>query len=533
MVSLAESSINGEASVTVLFRAVTSLENAGKPVPSARVAKLLNDALTKDAGLLSLGLGLQLAAKLSRTDQAPFLARIPAAISQADEVDGRLLQYEGGLGVTVSIFKGILDLSTAANSKETGISSVQVIKFVNYFLSRSTVQTAKNGAELLQVLKLLSANKYQVPVIVSLYGSTAVSANNPNLVIKVTNAFGGSLNREFRVSAKLNDLSDVLKFSPVQGDSTLFAIDLLSQPKRWPAGRYTLKVTVEPVKVDRLLVISGDAQFSVAIQSKVSLDSIEIGVGEKDQLAIHHELVEYPAGLKKGLECDGGQKLSVKFCVRDQTQSKDLTVQQALIYFVNAKTNEETVFVADLDRISKVYNKDVNLAYRGKEFNYQSGDYLIKLVVGDALLQEPISWTLGKVNIQFNQDAEVEGNWLQRYEAKPEIVHRFREPEKRPPVLVSHAFTLAALTPVLVLLFSWYLIGLNLSRFRFSLSALLFHGSLGLIFALYTLFFIRLNMFVTIKCLSGVLVLTFLSGYYLLRGLASSTKLGSCDFIVS
>ena len=113
-------------------------------------------------------------------------------------------------------------------------------------------------------------------------------------------------------------------------------------------------------------------------------------------------------------------------------------------------------------------------------------------------------------------------SWSQRYEMKPEIVHRFREPEKRPPVLVSFAFTAAVLAPVPILLLSWYLIGLNLSRFRFSLSALLFHGSLGLIFALYTLFYIRLNMFVTMKCLSGVLVIAFLSGYYLLRGLASS-----------
>lgn len=525
MTSTVESSLSNEATAIVLYRAVTSLENVGKPVQSARVAKLLNDALAKDTGLLSLGLGLQLASKLSRTDQAPFVKRISEIIAQADEIDGRLLQYEGGLGVTASIFKGIFDLSTAANSKETGLSSTQVIKFVNYFLSRLTVQTAKNGAELLQILQLLASNKYHVPVVVSLYGSNVLNENNQNLVVKVTNTLGASLApREFRVSAKLNDLSEVYKFGQVQGDSTLFALDLLNQPKRLPAGRYTLKVTVEPTKVDRLLVISGDAAFNVLIQSKVGLDSIEIGAGEKDQLAIRHEPVEYPAGRTGSLELDGSQKLSIKFCVRDLAQSKDLTVQQALVYLVHSQTNRETVFIADQDRISKVYHKEVNLAYRGKEFGYQSGDYLLKLVVGDSLLQEPISWTLGKLNIQFNQDTpEPEVAWTQRYEAKPEIVHQFRQPEKRPPVLVSSVFTLAVLAPVLVLLASWYLVGFNLSRFRFSLSALLFHGSLLLIFALYTQFFLRLNMFTTLKCLSGVLVTLFLSGYYLLRGLASSS----------
>ena len=48
-----------------------------------------------------------------------------------------------------------------------------------------------------------------------------------------------------------------------------------------------------------------------------------------------------------------------------------------------------------------------------------------------------------------------------QYEAKPEIVHMFREPEKRPPATVSYAFTALVLLPLLILLVAWKLIGVN------------------------------------------------------------------------
>lgn len=521
--------INGEIStVANLFKVVSCLENAGKPIQSAKIAKLLNDAQTKDESFLSIGLSLQLAAsKLTRGEQTAFLNRIPGILAKADEIDGRYLQFEGGLGVTQSIVKGIFDLTTAANKETTGLTSSDVSKFVNYFLSRLTVQTAKGAAELLQILKLLSDNKHHIPVVIALDGSNVVNEQNTNIVVRLTDTIGQTLGREFRVTGKLNDLSDILKFSPVQGErSTRYVVDLEQQTKKLPAGTYNLQITVEPVKkVDKLLVINAFESTIVIQSSNVQLDSVEIGVGEKDQLAIKHESVEYPVSLKKKLECDNSQKISIKFCVRDLAQTKDLTVQQALIYFVNEKTRDEIVFVADQDRISKVYNKDINLAYRGKEFNYLNGDYSIRLVVGDLALQRSISWTVAEVNLQFdNHDPIIETSWLNRYKERPEIVHQFRQAEPRPPTSVSHAFTLLCLSPVLVLIACWSKIGLNLSKFPFTLSAVLFHGSLLLIFVLYTLFFIRLNMFTTIKCLSGVLFTAFLSGYFLLKHLASKSS---------
>lgn len=68
---------------------------------------------------------------------------------------------------------------------------------------------------------------------------------------------------------------------------------------------------------------------------------------------------------------------------------------------------------------------------------------------------------------------------------RPEIIHMFRPPEKRPPTVVSTVFIALVAAPVLVLLVLWSRLGLNLDSLASvpKLHALLFHVSLtGTIF---------------------------------------------------
>ena len=106
------------------------------------------------------------------------------------------------------------------------------------------------------------------------------------------------------------------------------------------------------------------------------------------------------------------------------------------------------------------------------------------------------------------------------YEPKPEINHIFREPEKRPPSFVSDAFTVVILGTFVLLLGLWVKIGVNVSNFSFSLSALGFHSGLALIFGLFFVSWLQMDMFQTLKCLSGIALLTFLSGHSLLKDMS-------------
>ena len=67
------------------------------------------------------------------------------------------------------------------------------MKFVNYFLSRKFVLTPKGASEVIDSLSLFTTNKFHIPLIVSKYGSSALSAENPILTVKVTNVLGQSV----------------------------------------------------------------------------------------------------------------------------------------------------------------------------------------------------------------------------------------------------------------------------------------------------------------------------------------------------
>jgi oligosaccharyltransferase complex subunit delta (ribophorin II) len=113
-----------------------------------------------------------------------------------------------------------------------------------------------------------------------------------------------------------------------------------------------------------------------------------------------------------------------------------------------------------------------------------------------------------------------------RYGPKPEIRHLFREPEKRPPTLVSDAFTVLVILPLILLIGLWIAIGVNLSGFSFGIANIGFHTGTALILSLMvSAFWKNMDMFLILKCLSGVLLITFLSGHYLLKGFAKRRQL--------
>ena len=113
-----------ESTVLELYRIASSLANLGKPIDSAKFSKLLVAAMKRDETLLNTGLAFQLASKFSKAeDRNVFVEKIGDTIVQADEINGKLLQFEGGLGVSAAIVNGIYQLATASN-KPIGITNV-------------------------------------------------------------------------------------------------------------------------------------------------------------------------------------------------------------------------------------------------------------------------------------------------------------------------------------------------------------------------------------------------------------------------
>merc|ERR1719300_1067893 len=207
--------------------------------------------------------------------------------------------------------------------------------------------------------------------------------------------------------------------------------------------------------------------------------------------------------------------IGLKFAVKDKTEK--IAVHQAFVSLINAASGAEVDYSFELDLSSA----------KAKEFaDSGSGKYQMRLIVGDAAIANPMSWHLADLDLSFGEGAEVDVAAGAGDGAKPEIKHKFREPEKRPPTAVSNAFTLLCLVPFAVMFGAWAKLGVNVSGFPVSLSGLGFHLGLGSIFALYYFFWLNMSMFTTLKYLIMIGVVTFLCGNSMLSKIAEKRKAG-------
>lgn len=73
-----------------------------------KIVKNLQTILKKDDSLVNLGYSFTIAADLGATYGQPIADKIAEVVAQADEVDGKMLQFEGGLSTTALVLNGAL-----------------------------------------------------------------------------------------------------------------------------------------------------------------------------------------------------------------------------------------------------------------------------------------------------------------------------------------------------------------------------------------------------------------------------------------
>ncbi|PWA35715.1 Ribophorin II [Artemisia annua] len=147
-----------------------------------------------------------------------------------------------------------------------------------------------------------------------------------------------------------------------------------------------------------------------------------------------------------------------------------------------------------------------------EKFFYLSGQCDIELTVGDAVMENSFLQLLGSIELDLPKAPEkatqpppqVVSPYL-RFGPKAEINHIFRVPEKRPPQEVSYAFLGLVLVPLLTFLVGLLRLGVNFKNFPTSAVpatfAILFHGGIAAVLLLYVLFWLKLDLFTTLKTL--------------------------------
>lgn len=477
---------------------------------TASILKILQDLLKKDDSIVSLGYAFHIASELG--GGAAFVAdRVEDAIVQADEVDGKMLQFEGGLSITALVVTGIFRV-TNIFKKPIPLDSEQAVKFATYFLNRRSVQSAKGAHVLIEALKTLNSAGKSTPVCIQLVGNGQLDSDNPVLNVAVLDLLGNPIipppqNIYGKILLKKDNsvLAEKVQLTPKSSDKSIFAAQLSNyKPTR---GIYSV-------------VINADDTFTQTmffkVLGRVKVHSLEIGVAEADtSSSVKKQSVTYPQTLPGTLKADNTQKILLKTVLTDESTTKVITVHQAFVLMFNVETEEEIIFVAEQDS-NKAYKFDMDVGSHGADFRYKSGNYELHLIIGDSSISNSFNWHVANVELKFPQEMETSIK-LPIRNTLPEIEHMFRPPEKRPPRFVSDVFTGLCLTPLVLLLIFWGKLGMNLSNFTFELSTLGFHSGFGGILALFAVFWVNLNMFQTLRLLIPIAVFTFICGNRLLR----------------
>lgn len=490
--------LDNEKSTTADIRyAAEALTLLNQNIPNAgKVSQNLQARLKEDDNLPSLGQALHAAAILGNAGKFA-LDRIEDVVVQADEIDGKILQWEGGLSITSLLVTGLYRLPS-----NNPLNAVQAEKIANYLLTRRTVQTSKGVLALLEAIIALT-NSNVSPVSISVLGSSQVSVEKPELKIRVSDLLGRPLKPTpspivAQSATRIADDVVVLSKEPLKPGSnpTEFILSLKLEP-----GYY------------RIALMAGTHSTSVnaRVLGPISIQSFEIGLEESDGTSAPKlTKLSDPNKLQSNLIADSSQKLIVKFVLTRP-------VHQAFLRLSSINT-KEVIFIAEGDTTNKNYKVDVHLA---TELS-QSGTYDIELILGDSVVTNPIRWQIGKVEVTLGPSSTVAEPKKNDRGFKPEIKHLFRPAEKRPAEFISILFTLATLIPFFIMLIIWMKLGLNFKNF--TTLSIPFHIGFGAILGLYTLFWLKLDMFTTCAWLIPIGGFTFLAGNKLLSHIARNRK---------
>uniref|UniRef100_A0A0R3RPL2 Dolichyl-diphosphooligosaccharide--protein glycosyltransferase subunit 2 n=1 Tax=Elaeophora elaphi TaxID=1147741 RepID=A0A0R3RPL2_9BILA len=510
-------------------------------------SEALTVALAKDDGASSLAYGLNAAALLDNTNAGKFFIRVEDLVGQADEVDGKYLhvrkdvtnfigkfnnikslQLEGGLSITAFGVYGIYNLADKLN-KSPSVKSDEAVKLANYLLSRKTVQLDRGAYLLLLTLKKLANNHFQIPVVFSLVSSVSLLDADKPLIIRVSNVLGESvgplsvtLDTATHIASKeIVIVRQQLKRVASDKTNTLYEVYVRNAKQR---GFYNLALTAG--SQDKRLVGTNGASLVMKVLVKIRVEDVTVAVFDRELLKPSSSIsVKESSKIGKTLEIDVHSKMEIRFKVKEAKTDEAILVHQAFVVFVHSNTRQEIIFVATPDH-NHNYVFDVDFEKVAKDFEGLSGQYAVRLIIGDPAISHPLDWNLVDVNLKLPAIAasKIKKSELIIYKKAPEIEHMFREPEKRPPPIVSSVFIFLCAFPLLVVLILWLRIGINFGNLPTSPFVLLFHSGLIGIFGLYFVFWLRLTMFETLKYLSLIGTITFISGNRLLRIIAAKRK---------
>ncbi|KAJ7005469.1 dolichyl-diphosphooligosaccharide--protein glycosyltransferase subunit 2-like [Populus alba x Populus x berolinensis] len=467
-------------------------------------------------------------------------------------------EHQGPLSTTSSVVRGLTAFA-AVTSGSLNLPSGKVLGLARFLLGIGIPGDAKDLFNQIDSLASLESNSVSIPLILSLPATVLSLTKKDALKVKVNTVLGSNappltvkLVGVFRSGSKDTSLIEgqELKFNP---ESAVYALDAL--PKSIDVGKYTFvfeMVLHDPDHLN-LYATGGQTRIPIFVTGVVKVDSAEISVLDSD-LGSTETKIDLTGENTVSLSANHLQKLRLSFQL-STSHGHAFKPHQAILKLTH-ETKVEHSFVVG----SSGKQFEINLDFLGlvEKFFYLSGKYNVQLTVGDAVMENSFLKAIGHLDLDLPEPPEkapqpppqpLDQNL--RYGPKAEITHIFRAPEKLPPKELSHAFLGLTLFPLLGFLvgmssgehqeFSPPLsirtekllrLGVNLKNFPSSsvpaMFAVLFHLGIAAVLLLYALFWLKWDLFTTLKALGFLGAFLMFVGHRILSHLASiSSKLKS------
>ncbi|BBN00575.1 dolichyl-diphosphooligosaccharide---protein glycosyltransferase subunit 2 (ribophorin II) [Marchantia polymorpha subsp. ruderalis] len=442
----------------------------------------------------------------------------------------------GALVVSATVLRGVTAL---AGVLPDGIKvrEEKVFGFAHFFLSIGTPDSALEVYYQLDALSALEDNRVLVPLAVSLTKSVLSHSSHDKLEVAVSTVLGTpfphallTIISAHKVGKEASPVLTEQELQSVEGDH-IYTFPLLTD---LDVGKYDIKIEVKPATAELSYKYSAGGLTSarITVTGQVSVSNVAIAVLDSDTGSPEFTSSLVHANKEKAtLSANHLQKLRLTFELT--SPSGGLFLPQQVFFKVQHESGVEHLFVVK----SSAKKFEINLDFLGlvEKFYYLSGAYSMELIVGDATMENSFLWALGTLDLDLPEAPEgvskvpaVPVDATKKFGPKAEIVHIFRQPEKRPPAQLSNAFFILTLLPLVGFVVGLRYVGANIKNLPTSglplLSTLGFHGGIAAILTLYFFFWLKLNLFITLKVLGFLGVFTCVTGYLTLSHVAEESS---------
>ncbi|XP_066315613.1 dolichyl-diphosphooligosaccharide--protein glycosyltransferase subunit 2 [Miscanthus floridulus] len=454
-----------------------------------------------------------------------------------DEKHVDATEYKGPITTSASVVRGVTSFAAVVSGK-LNIPAEKILGLAKFFLGIGLPGSARDCFNQIESLSFLENNRVFVPLILSLPSKVFSLTSKDQLKVEVTTVFGSAApSLKVNLVQVLGSDSKVItsenKELQYDLDNNVHYLDIA--PLKIDVGKYSIvfEISLQEPEHETVYVTGGRNTESIIVTGLIKVNKAEIGISDNDAGTVESvQKLDLLKDTKVSLSANHLQKLRLSFQLTTPL-GHTFKPHQVFLKLKHESKVEHLFVVPGSARQFKIVLDFLGLV---EKFYYLSGRYDLELAVGDAAMENSFLRPLGHLELDLPEAPEKAPrppaqavDPFSKFGPKAEISHIFRAPEKRPPKELSLAFTGLTLLPFMGFLIGLVRLGVNLKNFPSlpgpAAFASLFHAGIGAVLLLYVLFWLKLDLFTTLKYLGFLGIFLVFVGHRTLSYLSSvSTK---------